>query len=298
MSSPTELRQQISQQIYDALKTGDVPPWRRGWLNDPCAGFPTNAATKARYSGVNPILLSISGFAKGYQSKFWGTYKQFQQLGANVCHGEKGTAITFFKLLTVNKNDKATGDDREKKIPLLRTYYVFNVEQTDGCDHLRVGNDDTGHDIADRHDEAEALMSATNANIRYGGNRAYFSPTTDHIQLPMRSQFPDMSEFYLTAMHELTHWSGAEARLNRKELSYGFEELVAEIGAAYTCTEIGLPITENMTGVQSYLDGWLSSIKEDPSFIFKASSHASKAADFLLSFRQVAAEMPEPAILA
>lgn len=297
MPTQHELRQQISQQIYDALKSGDVPPWRRGWLNDPCAGFPSNAHTKARYSGINPILLAISAFRKGYQSKFWGTYKQFQQLGANVQRGEKGTAITFFKLLTVNKNDKATGEDREEKIPLLRTYFVFNVEQTDGCDHLRVGQGDNHINIGDRHDEAEALMDATGADIRYGGNRAYFSPTTDHIQLPMRSQFPDMNEFYLTAMHELTHWSGAIHRLNRKELSYGFEELVAEIGAAYTCTEIGIPITENMTGVQSYLNGWLSSIKEDPSFIFKASSHASKAADYLLSFREVAEEAREPAII-
>jgi antirestriction protein ArdC len=291
MPNPTEIRQEISQQIVDALKSGDTLPWRKPWLNDPNAGLPTNAVSANRYSGVNPILLEISRMRQGFQSKWWATYRQIQQLGANVNGGEKGTRITFFKSITVKKQ-KTTGEEREKTIPLLRTYYVFNIEQTNGLDHFRVGSGDCTTDIGDCHDEAEAMIDATGADIRYGGNRAFYAPATDHIQLPLRSQFPDVNDFYGTATHELVHWSGATNRLNRSELSYGFEELVAEIGACYTCCEVGIPASDDLSGVTSYVQSWLRSMQNDPGFIFKASSHASKAADCLLSFRQSPVEEP------
>ncbi|MAX35758.1 MAG: hypothetical protein CME33_04220 [Gimesia sp.] len=289
MPSTKEIRQNISQQIVDALKSGNTLPWRQSWSNDPNVGLPTNAVSANRYSGVNPILLEISRMNHGYQSKWWGTYKQIQQLGANVKRGEKGTAITFYKNIPV-KNQKVAGEEREETIPLLRIYHVFNVEQTDGLDHLRVGHGDSTTDMDDSHDEADALIDATEADIRYGGNRAYYSPTTDHIQLPMRNQFPNVNDFYSTATHELVHWSGASHRLNRSELSYAFEELVAEIGSCYICCEVGVPASDDLSGVTSYVQSWLREMKNDPSFIFKAASHASKAADYLLAFRQSSVE--------
>lgn len=292
MPSPKEIRQNISQQIVDALESGDTLPWRQPWSNDPNVGLPRNATSTNRYSGVNPILLEISRMRQGFQSKWWGTYKQIQQLGANVKRGEKGTAITFYKNIPV-KNQKTTDEERDKTVPLLRTYHVFNVEQTDGLDHLRIGYGDSTTDMDNHHQEADALIDATEAEIRYGGNRAYYSPTTDHIQLPMRSQFADANNFYSTAMHELVHWSGAAHRLNRSELSYAFEELVAEIGSCYTCTEIGIPASDDLSDVTSYVQSWLRAMQNDPSFIFKAASHASKAADYLLAFRQSLVEEAE-----
>ena len=291
MPSPKEIRKNISQQIVDALKSGATLPWRQPWRSDPNAGLPTNAVSTNRYSGVNPILLEISRMRQGFQSKWWATYRQFQQLGANVNRGEKGTQITFFKSIAVKKQDK-NGEEREETVPLLRTYHVFNVEQTDGLEHLRVGYGDHDTDIGACHEDAEALIDATGADIRYGGNRAFYSPTDDYIQLPMRSQFADANDFYSTATHELVHWSGAPNRLNREDLSYGFEELVAEIGACYTCTEVGIPASDDLSGVTSYVQSWLRSMENDPGFIFKAASHASKAADYLLSFRQSPVEEP------
>ena len=291
MPSPTEIRQHISQHIVDALKSGDTLPWRQPWRNDPNAGLPTNAVSTNRYSGVNPILLEISRIRHGFQSKWWATYRQIQQLGANVNRGEKGTQITYFKSIAVKKQN-SNGEEREETIPLLRTYYVFNVEQTDCLDHLRVGNGDSTADIDGCHDEADALIDATEADIRFGGNRAFYSPATDHIQLPMRSRFPNVNDFYGTATHELVHWSGAPHRLNRSKLSYAFEELVAEIGACYTCTEVGIPASDDLSGVTSYVRSWLRAMKNDPGFIFKAASHASKAADYLLAFRTSPVEEP------
>ncbi|QDT91752.1 ArdC family protein [Gimesia algae] len=291
MPTPKEIRQNICQQIVDALKSGNTLPWRQPWSNDSNVGLPTNAMSTNRYSGVNPILLEISRMRQGFQSKWWGTYKQIQQLGANVKRGEKGTAITFYKNIPV-KNKKTADEESEKTIPLLRTYHVFNVEQTDGLDQLRVGQGDSTTDIGDYHQEADALIDATEADIRYGGNRAFYSPNTDYIQLPMRSQFPNVNDFYSTATHELVHWSGAAHRLNRSDMTYAFEELVAEIGSCYTCTEIGIPASDNLSGVTSYVQSWLRAMKDDPSFIFKASSHASKAADYLLSFHSSPVEEP------
>jgi len=291
MPNPKEIRQNISQQIVDALNSGDTLPWRQPWSNDLNAGLPTNAMSTNRYSGVNPILLEISRMRQGFQSKWWGTYRQIQQLGANVNRGEKGTAITFYKNIPV-KNKKTADEEREKTVPLLRTFHVFNIEQTDGLDQLRVGQGDSTTDIEDNHQEADALIDATEADIRYGGNRAFYSPTTDHIQLPMRSQFADANDFYSTATHELVHWSGAAHRLNRTELSYAFEELVAEIGSCYTCTELGIPVCDDLSSVTSYVQSWLRAMQNDPSFIFKAASHASKAADYLLDFRQSPVEEP------
>tara|TARA_R110002111_G_scaffold18931_1_gene46177 strand:+ start:29925 stop:30812 length:888 start_codon:yes stop_codon:yes gene_type:complete len=285
MPTPKEIRQNISQEIVNALNSGDTLPWRQPWSNDPNVGLPRNAMSTNRYSGVNPILLEISRMRQGFQSKWWGTYKQIQQLGANVKRGEKGTAITFYKNIPV-KNQKTVSDEPEKNVPLLRTYHVFNVEQTDGLDHLRIGYGDSTTDMDNHHQEADALIDATEAEIRYGGNRAFYSPSTDHIQLPMRNQFDDANNFYSTATHELVHWSGAAHRLNRTELSYAFEELVAEIGSCYTCCEVGVPASDDLSGVTSYVQSWLRAMQNDPSFIFKAASHASKAADFLLSFRQ------------
>ncbi|QDT24380.1 ArdC family protein [Gimesia chilikensis] len=292
MPSPKEIRQNISQQIVDALKSGNTLPWRQPWSNDLNVGLPRNAVSANRYSGVNPILLEISRMRQGFQSKWWGTYKQIQQLGANVKRGEKGTAITFYKNIPVKNQKTTAGEEPEKTVPLLRTYHVFNVEQTDGLDHLRIGHGDSTTDMEDSHDEADELIDATEADIRYGGNRAFYSPTTDHIQLPMRNQFPDMNEFYSTATHELVHWSGASHRLNRFGLSYAFEELVAEIGSCYTCCEVGVPASDDLSDVTSYVQSWLRAMENDPSFIFKAASHASKAADYLLDFRPSPVEEP------
>jgi len=243
------------------MRRGNLPPWRRVWQIDPCAGLPTNALTRVKYSGENIILLEVSSLAEGYQSKYWATPKQFESLGTNVRQGEKGTSINFF-----------WGDPE---------YSVWNVEQTDGGNHLRVGNSNT-HPPIERHAEAEHLMAATKASILFGGNRAYWSNVTDHVQLPLRSQFSCKKEFYLAVMHELSHWTGARKRLARDRLCFWREEIVAEISAAYTCCELGVTGKDDLPNVVSYIKCFLNSIDEDPSFIFEASSVASEAADYLL----------------
>jgi len=266
MLSQSELRQEISQQIYDTLKSGKVLPWRRSWQVDPCAGLPTNALTGIEYTGENTILLEVSSLAEGYQSKYWATRSQFKSLGTNVRQGEKGTNINFFW----------------PSDPWPKDYFVWNVEQTDGGNHLRAGNSNA-HPPIKTDAKAEYLMAATKADIQFGGNRAYWSNVTDHVQLPSRSQFFCKKEFYLAVMHELSHWTGARKRLARNDLCFWREEIVAEISAAYTCCELGVTGKGDLPNVVSYIKYFLN---EDPSFIFEASSDASKAADFLLRFRQ------------
>jgi len=286
MPSQSEIRQQIADQIVDALSCGDVPPWRKPWTNDPNAGLPANVSSGNRYRGVNPILLEISRMKQGFESKWWATYRQIQQLGESVCKGQKGTSIIFYKKYKVTKPDPKTCEEKEESIQVLRYFTVFNVEQTTGLKHLKVGFSNSNDiPIADRYREAQALIESIGPDIRHGGNRAYYSPANDRIQLPFIRQFESESEYFHTTFHELIHWSGASNRLNRNELSYGFEELVAEIGACFTSTEVGIPVTEDLSNVKSYLGCWLKAIKTEPQFIFKAASHASKAADYLLAFQ-------------
>jgi len=145
------------------------------------------------------------------------------------------------------------------------------------------------------------VIAATGADIRYGGNEARYSPTGDFIELPYRHQFATMAEYYETVGHEMVHWTEHASRLNwerrNAEHSYALGELVAEIGACFLCAELGLPTGDNLQNHQAYLKSWISSLENDPRFIFQASAQASKAADYILSFSRTPAPEPEEALV-
>jgi antirestriction protein ArdC len=176
---------------------------------------------------------------------------------------------------------------------MLRTYTVFCIDQVQGecLDHLRVGNSVANTDSITRYEEADKVIEATQADIRYGGNQAFYNRKQDFIQVPLREQF-SASEYYETVLHELCHWTEHPNRLdwNRKDNSYAMGELVAEMGSCFLATELGIPIGENLPNHVSYLQNWLKAMKNDHKFIFQASTQASRAADFILSFSR----QPEP----
>ena len=174
----------------------------------------------------------------------------------------------------------------------------MNVQQVEGdFDHLRVGQD-TANGNGEVFEEAEQAINAIGADIRYGGNRAFYDPSGDFIQMPPRESF-GTSEFYETLCHELTHWTEAKHRLNwdRKNEGYAMGELIAELGGCFMCSELGLPTAQSMTNHAAYLQNWLKAMKGDPKFIFKASTQASKAVDYLLSFSRREVDQPEPLIV-
>jgi antirestriction protein ArdC len=293
MPSQAELRQRITDQIIEALKSGSLPPWRKPWASGPNAGSPTNAVSGNSYRGVNPMLLQIAAHRHGLQSKWWGTFSQWKSLGgdvqrrpANVEAGQWGTSIVLWKPVEKTEIDADTGEEETKKFGFLRQYHVFNLDQVAGecLDHLRVDGEVVENEFTN-FEPADHAIAATGADIRYGGGQAFYRRPNygdgDFIQLPHQGTFSAQKEFYSTVLHELMHWS--EHRL-KWEGNYAEGELRAEIGACYAMSELNVPQSDDLTNHHAYLESWLAALERDPRFIFSASSAASKAADFVLSF--------------
>jgi len=304
MSSQNEIRERITHTIIEALEKGGLPPWRQPWRSDQNAGFPMNVVSKKQYRGINPLLLQIAAMRHGFQGKWWATFKQWQELGGqvmrrpnNVEPGAWGTSIIFYKPLQIVEEDE-DGKEKEKTIYMMRTYTVFCIDQVSGdhLNHLRVGHsvaNDT--DCITTYENADRVIEATGADIRFGGNQAYYNRRGDYIQVPLREQF-SAAEYYETVLHELVHWSEKRLDWNRADGGYAMGELIAEIGSCFLATELGIPIAENLPNHASYLQNWLQAMKSDHKFIFQASSQASKAADFILSFSRV--DQPQEEVLA
>jgi antirestriction protein ArdC len=308
MPSQNAIREQITNTIIEALKSGGLPPWRRPWAADPAAGFPCNVVSQKRYRGINPLLLQIAAMRHGLTSKWWGTFNQWKALGGRVMRrpndvppGEWGTGIIFWSKVTKVEEDD-DGEEEEKDIFFLRQYTVFNVDQVEGShlDHLRVGHSITNANPVDTYEEADRVIEATEADIRYGGNAAFYNRTHDYIQVPLREQFT-AGEYYESVFHELCHWSEAPGRLNwnRSGEGYAMGELIAEIGSCYLASELGIQNAETVPNNHvSYLETWLKAMAGDHRFIFQASSQASKAADFILSFSRASQPADETAAAA
>lgn len=283
--APTQdLYQTVADSIIEALEAG-VKPWVCPWQRvNGMSGIPANYTTGATYSGINIMLLWASASKQGFTDGRWLTYKQAEAKGAQVRKGEKGTTAIFYT--TLEKEDE---QGETTKIPMLKTFTVFNVLQIDG-----LPLETTEPDVSpasepaafDLFPQAETLMQQCGATITERGQAAYFRPSTDEIVLPERHLFDDAANFYATALHELVHWTGGKGRLNREmkgrfgSEGYAFEELIAELGCAFLMADLGV-----VGDVQhdSYIASWLNALKNDKRFIFKAASFASKSHQFLMA---------------
>lgn len=295
MSSQNEIRERVTSQIVAALEAGGIPPWKKMWSDPHHGGLPMNVGGH-RYSGINPICLSLTAAANGWTSRYWGSYRQWAELKcqvrprpAHVKPGCWGTKIVFCRPVERTAKDK-NGDECEERFWVLREYTVFNAHQVDGAVAERLQASANPEPRFEDFGPAEDVMRTSGAKIVYG-DRAAYNPTLDFITLPPREAFGhNRAEFYSTAMHELTHWTGHPSRLDRLSKNarfgndaYAFEELVAEIGSAYVSAELGVPQSEDTTNTVAYLASWLRVLKGDHHAIFRAGSMASRAADLLLA---------------
>ena len=265
-----DIHKEITNKIIIMLENGqgvaDCP-----WYSDGSITRPTNIATGNRYNGINILALWAQSIDSGYSSGKWGTYRQWQTAGAHVKRGEKSSVIVFYKPIE-HTNDAG---DKERFL-FARAFTVFNAEQVDGYEAPPL----PGSSMAPL-EAVENVVAETGATIGHGGERAYYRPSTDAIQIPDKRRFPDTESYYAVLMHELTHWTGHKSRCDRSELkSYAFEELVAELGAAFLCADLQISATprEDHAG---YLASWLEALREDSKAIFRAASLASKAAEFI-----------------
>jgi antirestriction protein ArdC len=288
MASQSDIRQEITDQIVAALKKG-VAPWRQPWVNHENAGLPTNVISKKRYQGVNSILLGLMSLDQGYESKFWATYRQWKLLGGSVRRGEMGSRIIFYKPLK-RQQMNADGSTQDVTIPLMKTFVVFNSQQTT-MDEYKVQNaEDIRPDCSDAYTKAETVIANTQADIRHG-DRACYYPQHDFIEMPHRIRFTNESEYFETLFHELCHWS--EHRLNWTD-SFAMNELVAEMGSCFISKELRIPQSDDfLENHTAYVASWLTKLESDPKFIFRASTAASKASDFILAFKNKTAVVHE-----
>jgi antirestriction protein ArdC len=269
--------QTVTDNIIAELERG-ASPWIKPWQADSSAD--QNVISKKAYKGINRLLLGVSSMSKGYSSANWATYKQWAELGANVRKGEKATAIVYFQPVVKPVAD-AESTDGGKSYALLKTYFVFNAAQVDGYTDQASVVDSTFNPIA----LADDRIIKTGAIIRHGGDAAFYSPSHDSIQLPHQSAFISTDHYYATAFHELTHWTSARSRCDRVlgkrfgDSKYAFEELVAEMGAAFLCFDHG--ITGKLQHA-SYIANWLQCLRDDNKAVFKAAALAQKASDYIL----------------
>lgn len=285
MLSQSEIRETITQRIVEALKQGKIP-WRRPWTEVPNpAKLPTNFVSKRSYSGINVPLLWLTEHEKGYPVSYWASFQQWRSMGASVKKGEKATGIIFYRQVkrTVEQED---GEKRLETFPLLRTWSVFNVAQVDGeiTEQFKAKPQADAIETfpAVEREEFDRLVKATNADIRYGHSKAaYYRLPADCIVLPDEGRFNTFGDFASTMFHELAHWT--EHRLGW-EGDYASGELRAEIASSFVTNSLGLPGSSDDSNTIAYIQSWIRALENDPKHIFKASSAASKAADYLLGF--------------
>ena len=230
--------QEITDQIVSALEVGTAP-WVKSWAS---CGSPRNAITGREYSGINTVLLAMTPFV----SSLWLTFKQAKDVGGNVRKGEHGTRIVFFKPFKVKDvNASGDGESVEKTIPLLRTFTVFNTSQIDGLPE-KYSVPEARPLIDQFADNVEAERFLAQAKVVHGSNRACFIPSIDEIHMPNKLEFKSIPDYYSVGLHELTHWTGHKSRLARDfngrfgDSAYAFEELIAELGAAFSCAHCGI----------------------------------------------------------
>lgn len=278
----TDIYQRVTDAIVKAIEEGAGTykmPWR---TSGSIVRSPINAASRKPYRGVNILVLWAIAQEKGYRTGTWATYKQWQELGAQVRKGEKSANVVFWKFLDREETQKETEETRTRKIPMAREYWVFNADQVDGY-ALPERQAETKDQ---RIESVELFFRELGIQIKPGGNEAFYSPVTDCVHLPPFGAFKEPLYYYSVLSHEATHWTAAKHRLDRDlsarfgSESYAMEELIAELGSAFLCGELGLP-TDPRTDHAPYIASWLKVLKNDKRAIFTAAAKAQQAADWL-----------------
>lgn len=285
------LYDEITDRIIAELEAGRVPwvqPWGTAAAKAPLA-MPQNASTRRQYSGVNVLILCGSVIEHGFVGQSWLTFRQALSLGGHVRKGERGTTVVYADRFVPNDEKRRAAENGEaaQTIPFLKRFTVFNTDQ---CDDLpaEIATGAPAPLPGMIEPQVETLIKATGIDFRIGGNRAFYLPSEDYVQVPPPAAFFEPINWHRTALHELGHASGHRSRLSR-DLSgahgskkYAFEELIAELCAAFSCASLGIVPTVRHA---DYIGSWLDVLREDNRAIVRAASQASKAVDWLLSFR-------------
>ena len=294
-----DIYQQVTDQIIACIESGAgncEMPWHRSGV---AQTRPTNVLTGNAYRGVNVIGLWAAAEVRGFSTGTWGTYRQWKEKGAQVRKGEKSSLVVFYKQFDVESTGEESGDTAtDTRRMMARASWVFNADQVDGWTPPSA---EVAANPVETLAQAEQFISATGANIRHAGQNAYYHRGNDYIQMPDKTAFTGTETmsategYYAVLLHELTHWSGAQKRLDRTfgkrfgDDAYAMEELVAELGAAFLCADLGIT-AQARPDHAAYIDHWMRVMKADKKAIFTAASKASQAADYLVGCKSKVTE--------
>ena len=272
------------------LEAGRVPwvqPWGTAAAKAPLS-IPKNASTDRPYSGVNVLLLWGSTIERGFTGQSWLTFRQALSLGGHVRKGERGTTVVYADRFVPSgeKRRAAEVGEEAQAIPFLKRFTVFNIDQCEALpEEIATASPPPPSGLIEP--TVEALIKASGITFRIGGDRAFYAPAEDYVQVPPPEAYFEPINWHRTALHELGHATGHRSRLNRDQSGscgtkkYAFEELVAELSAAFGCASLGIVPTVRHA---DYIGSWLEVLREDNRAIVRAASQASKAADYLLGF--------------
>ena len=292
-----DVYQKVTDAIINAIEEGVNSAWKMPWHTSGRFAFsPINVTSRKPYRGINTLCLWSAAQAKGYDSGEWATYQQWQERGAQVRKGEKSTTVVFWKFA----NDASETDDGEtrtaSRLLFTRGYTVFNAAQVDDY----TAKAEIEMPLPERIERAEMFFRSVGADVSHGGNRAYYGPATDHIQMPPFGAFVENVAYYFTLAHEHTHWTSHTSRCDRQlgkrfgDMAYAAEELIAELGAAFTCAHLGLSTKPREDHAQ-YINSWLKVLKADSKAIFTAASKAQQATDWMIARAGESARVAEVA---
>jgi antirestriction protein ArdC len=289
-----DVYERVTNRIIDELERG-VRPWLQPWNAENAAGRISRPLRHngQPYQGINVLMLWGAAEIAGYACPFWLTFNQCKELGGHVKKGEHGSSVVYASTFK-KKEISDAGEQSEQEIPFLKEYVVFNAEQCEGLPAHYYQLAEPPQEKIERIEHAAAFFANTRADVRTGGNRAYYAIGPDYVQMPPLETFREAESHAATLAHELTHWTRHPSRLDRDlgrkrwgDAGYAMEELVAELGSAFLCADLRIT-PEVRDDHASYIDEWLKVLQDDKRAIFAAASHAGKAVDYLHSLQPVA----------
>jgi len=307
-----DIYQDVTDKIIAALDQG-VVPWIKPWSSTGSSGssaqpYPINAITRRPYSGINLPLLWAAARMQGFSQDRWLTFNQAKKAGGHIRKGERSTLAVLYKPMEREEKDESghlvldeNGNAKVVHFAILRTHFLFNIEQTEGVESFNEAPTaaDSGLPFQANACAEHLLLSSGARIVHKPADMAFYHPIRDFIQLPTKAQFHDEGGYYATALHELTHWTGHHSRLQRDGIissspfgspGYAFEELVAEMGAAFLCAQAGI---QGELRHEDYLDFWLGLLKADKRAILRASGQARVASEYVLGLARALDEVAD-----
>lgn len=286
VNAKRDIHQTVTDRIIASIEAGTAP-WMKPWTRRGPTMRPLRSTGQA-YNGVNVLSLWIDAEEKGFSSPYWFGFQTALKMGAHVRKGEKGSAIVYANKIIKAEENPDTGEEQTRAIPFLKQSFVFNAAQIDGLpEHFYAAGKPEIRESEAKVSRLDDFFRHTGADIRHGGGRAFYRIDADYIQMPEFEDFNGAEKYYATLAHEITHWTRHPTRLDRDmgkktwgDAGYAMEELVAEMGAAFLCADLGIT-PEVRDDHAAYIAQWLEVLKGDKRAIFTAASKASAAAEYL-----------------